>query len=576
MPTKSQAASWLRSTLERPFPRLVAHFAATIFEGETAADDAEMGAGGLLGLLAVPGGFLSLMLFDKYSSLLQWLRGVRHFNIYTESLPDKYFFIVFSMAITGAVAVLKWDRILPGRRDYANLAPLPISARRIFAANLLAILIIAGVFAVDVNAASVVLYPFVVVANRGTVGELVRFDAVHACCVMLASLFTFLACFSIMSALMALLPYRLFRRVSLYVRVVIVIALVTLFATSYAVPALVQHLPANPEVALLPPVWYLALYQSLQGHATPELARLSPFAMRAVLIALASALLLSALSYRRCFMRISESSGGPLMRRRAILRLPAVFALLKSHFQRACSGFAIRALVRSEKHCIVLGGFAGMGLVAASETALSAFAQPKPTIPDADLLSIALILAYFTICGLRFVFEMPVELDANWVFQVILDPDRHESAAAARNVILTVIVAAIVVPSLAVYWMLWDWRVAVLHAAYLLALSLLLTEGLLVGFRKIPFTCSFPPFRNHVVMLVVLGVIGYSFFTGTGSEIEHWMMLHPLRFLWLIPAAAAACDVLRRFRNEIAPVDASLIYRDQAKATVTTLDLSGN
>src|SRR5579872_6261678 len=183
MPTKSRAASWLRSTLERPFPRLVAHFAATIFEGETAADDADMGVGGVLGLLFVPGAFLSILLFDKYSTLLQWLRGVRQFNIYTESLPDKYFFIVFSMAITGIVAVLKWDRILPGRRDYANLAPLPISARRIFAANLLAILMVAMVFAADVNGASVILYPLVVVANRGTLAEIPLFGVVHACCV---------------------------------------------------------------------------------------------------------------------------------------------------------------------------------------------------------------------------------------------------------------------------------------------------------------------------------------------------------------------------------------------------------
>ncbi len=576
MPTKSRAASWLQSTLERPFPRLIAHFAATIFEGETAADDAEMGVGGLLGLLAVPGGFLSLMLFDKYSSLLQWLRGVRQFNIYTESLPDKYFFIVFSMAITGIVAVLKWDRILPGRRDYANLAPLPISARRIFAANLLAILMVAMVFAADVNGASVILYPLVVVANRGTLAEIPLFGVVHACCVILASLFTFLACFSIMSALMTLLPYRAFRRISLYVRVLIVIALLVLVATSFAVPALVQHLPANPEVAFLPPVWYLALYQSLQGHASPELARISGFAWRGVAIAFTSALLLCAVSYRRCFMRISESGGGPMFRHRAVLHLPEVFSLVKSHFQRACGGFAIRALLRSEKHCIFFGGFAGMGLVAASQTALSSFARPKPAIPDADLLSIPLTLAYFVICGLRFVFEMPVELDANWMFQVVLDPDRHESAAVARNVSLVVVMSAIIVPTLAIYWVLWDWRIAALHALYVFCLSLALIEGLLVGFRKIPFTCSFPPFRHHVVMLVLLGVIGYSFFSGSGSEIEHWMMVRPLRFLWLIPAAAAAHDILRRLRNEIAPVDASLIYRDQPKALVTTLDLSGN
>ena len=573
MPTKWPGTSWLQSTLERPFPRLVAHFAATIFEGETAADDADMGVGGVLGLLAVPGGFLSILLFDKYSTLLQWLRGVRQFNIYTESLPDKYFFIVFSMVITGVVVVLKWDRILPGARDYANLAPLPIAARQIFAANLLAILILAIVFAADVNGASIVLYPLGVVGNRDTVGEMLRFGLVHACCVLLASFFAFLACFSIMSALMALLPYRAFRSVSLYLRVLIVVALVTMLVTSFAVPDMVRHFSDHPEVALLPPVWFLALYQSLQGHATPELAKLSPLALRAVGIAFAGGLILCALSYRRCFMRISESSGGPLFRRRIAFSLPVGFSLLSSHFQRACCGFTIRALLRSEKHCIFFGGFAGMGLVAASQTALSSFAQPKPAIPDADLLSIPLTLVYFVVCGLRFVFEMPVELEANWMFQVVLDPDRHESEAVARNVSLAVVVLAIILPTLIVYGVLWDWRIAALHALYVLALSLGLIEGLLVGFRKIPFTCSFPPFRNHVVMLALLGIIGYSFYSGNGSEIEHWMMVHPLRFWWLVPAAAAAYDILRRLRNEIAPVDARLIYRDQPPAPVTTLDL---
>jgi hypothetical protein len=491
-------------------------------------------------------------------------------------VPDKYFFIVFSMAVTGVVAVLKWDRILPGRRDYENLAPLPISAWRIFGANLLAILIAALVFAVDVNAASVVLYPIAVVGNRLTVGELARFAGVHAFCVLLASLFTFLACFSIMSALMAFVPYRAFRRISLYVRLLIVAALVTLVGTSFAVPDLVRHLPAHPQVALLPPVWFLALYQSIQGHASRELASLSTMSIRAAGIALGSALLFSSLSYRRCFMRISESTGGPMFRHRAGLRLPSGFSLLSSYFQRACYGFVLRALLRSEKHCIFFGGFAGMGLVAASQTALSALAGPKLAVPGAETLSIPLILAYFVICGLRFVFEMPVELESNWTFQVVLDPDKHESAAVARNTILTIVTVGIVVPAVAACAAAWSWSIALLQSIYLLAMSLLLIESLLVGFRKIPFTCSFPPFRNHVLVLALVGVIGYFLFTGSGSEIEHWMMLQPLRFFCLAPAAVVAYDVLRRFRNEIAPVDASLIYRDQPKAAVTTLDVFGN
>src|SRR5437868_3081819 len=105
MPTKWPGIFWLQSTLKRPFPRLVAHFVGAIFKGESVDDDLELSVGSLLALLAAPGAFLSMLLFDKYSTLFLWMRGVRQFNIYTESLPDKYFFIVFSMAITGVLAV---------------------------------------------------------------------------------------------------------------------------------------------------------------------------------------------------------------------------------------------------------------------------------------------------------------------------------------------------------------------------------------------------------------------------------------------------------------------------------------
>jgi hypothetical protein len=215
-----------------------------------------------------------------------------------------------------------------------------------------------------------------------------------------------------------------------------------------------------------------------------------------------------------------------------------------------------------------------MALVAASETALSAFAERQPDgVPDASVLSISLIAAYFLILGLRFVFEMPVELEANWIYQVILDPSNNESSAVARKIILTVLFAAVIVPTLVVCGFAWGWITALLHAGFVLALSMLLIETLLVGFRKIPFTCSFPPFRNNIVVLVLVAVLGYFFFTGSGASLEHWMMLRPFRFLWLGLVGAVAWEVLRRIRNEIPPVDACLIYREQTPAVVQRLNL---
>ena len=67
---------------ERPFGRLVKLFVERIFRGGGDADTEglDLGVGLILTLLALPGGFVSLLLLDKYASFLQWLRGVKGFD----------------------------------------------------------------------------------------------------------------------------------------------------------------------------------------------------------------------------------------------------------------------------------------------------------------------------------------------------------------------------------------------------------------------------------------------------------------------------------------------------------------
>jgi len=129
---------------QRPFGRLVQLFVARIFRGggDSDGEGLDLGVGLVLTLLAMPGGFVSLFLLDKYGSFLQWLRGVKDFDALLVAFPDEYFFIVLSMTVTGAVTVWRWDSIFPDRRDYMNLVHLPISTRTIFSANLVAVLLI--------------------------------------------------------------------------------------------------------------------------------------------------------------------------------------------------------------------------------------------------------------------------------------------------------------------------------------------------------------------------------------------------------------------------------------------------
>src|SRR5689334_10793603 len=158
----------------------------------------DLSAGAVFGLLALPGGFVSVLLMQKYSPLLHWFLGRPYFDVYAVSLPDKYFFIVLSMVITGVITVVKWNRIFPDRTDYLTLAPLPIATAKIFAANITAILILACLVAVDVNAASSVLFPVVVTKESAQAAPVLAFMVTHATVVVLASLFTFFSLFSVL------------------------------------------------------------------------------------------------------------------------------------------------------------------------------------------------------------------------------------------------------------------------------------------------------------------------------------------------------------------------------------------
>src|SRR5579862_2528497 len=112
--TNAIARGW-EDLSERPFWRMVQLFAARIFRGggDADAEGLDLGVGLVLTLLAMPGGFVSLLLLNKYGTLLQWLRGIPNVDPLLITLPDEYFFIVLSMTVTGAVAVWRWDAIFP-------------------------------------------------------------------------------------------------------------------------------------------------------------------------------------------------------------------------------------------------------------------------------------------------------------------------------------------------------------------------------------------------------------------------------------------------------------------------------
>jgi hypothetical protein len=578
-PAEAGHRFWERAR-ERPFGQLVQLSLNRMLQGaQDDTDEVDADVGRLLVLLALPGAIVSFILFDKYGTLLQFIRGQMHFDPYRASVSDEYFFIALSMAVCGSVAVWKATSIFPDRRDYLNLVPLPIQTRTILGANIFALTLFSLLFTVDVNAVSGWMFPVVVAASNGSTRDFAIFLASHLAAVGAASLFSFAAVFAVLGTAMTVLPASVFRRVSVHLNSAIIVAMLALLLTTQTFAAVLMRSQAirGTWMLFLPSLWFVGLCQSMRG-IQGSTSGLWIWALAGLAAACALALLTYALQYRRHFVRTAELIDGPGWSSGAGWLRPAGrlldAALLRTPCERSGYRYVLRTLARSARHRLVLAGFVGLGAVLAVQTMSGNRGEPT-ALPNVTWLSIGFIVNFFVIAGMRFVFDIPAELKANWTFQLWVAPDRDSCNSLARKVILSAALLCTWTAELLLYLDRWGWRTALINAAVLSISSILLTEIALGNFPKIPFTCSYPAFRQGSIAGFVIMAVGFAAFSFGIPALEHWARPVPWHFPVLVAALAAGWYGVARYRSEMVAEERQLIFEERAQNAVELLNLNG-
>jgi hypothetical protein len=576
---KSVKPMWLEYR-QRPFPSLVRLFLARMLQGEGEEDGQGLNIGTAVTfvVLAMPGLLTSLLLLNKYGSLLRFLMGVRPvFDPFRESIPDEYYFIVLSMVVAGSVAVWKWDSIFLSHRDYANLVPLPLSFIQLFLGNLIAIFVLAAAFTVDANAVSSVLFPIAVLASQGTISMWIVFTIGHVLTALAASAFTFSAVFAIAGLLMAVFPFQLFQRISLYVRFLMGLCIFSFLATSPAVSgALFHHAkPSAAQISLLPPIWFMGLCESLWGRGDDSFfSAMAGRAFVSLLVSATSAGIAYALCFRRFFVRIPDALPGSRVRRvRSILPNLAFRFLDAVAFrmppERASFRFTMKTLFRSQIHLQTVLVAVALGLVVSSQLLLSALNHraPRATGPalSVEYLSISFALAYCISTGVRFSLEIPYALQANWVFKYWVPSTQEQPRQIARTAILFVTLLPILPISFVLAAALSTWTTAIFHSLTLVLCIVTLTEIMLVRFRKIPFTCSYPSFRTGSTLVLLAYFAGFYIFVTYLPQIEFWCISQPTRFVLIAMLFVAILIGLHFYRDQLLEMDKVLIFEEDSR-----------
>jgi len=563
----------------RQYVCLWKHFFAGFFENDWISRKQDMSAtlAPVFGLVAVPGLLLPLLLFPFYEMLGDLPAARRDPVLWTHIC----FYVSFPMLVMGLAAIVEWDTLLPDPRDYRILTPLPVRLRTLFAAKCSALLLFMLIFAAAVNVASSVMFPLV--AQLPGVNPL-RFMAAHATALLAATTFTSCLLVALQGAAMNFLSFRWFRRISPLLQSLALVGLVCMFFLFPKMSSLfdVRQATVHPALAYYPPAWFVGLYLELLGQAGPAMHSLARMALLGLVAGAVSCLLAYTLSYwrhvKRSLETVTSLAGGPGPLKR-FLALLADRVLVRHPLERASFHFIGQTLARSRRHRLVMATYAGVGIALALDSLsllILRLSHPGASRPGGMLLSIQLVLSFFALCGVRYAFTIPVELRANWIFQIAESNDGWRHIRSARKALVVFGGLPPLVVLFPAHCLLWGWRAAAQHLLYGLVLALVLARLLLVNFAKIPFTCSYLPGKANVKLLGAGYFLAFLIYAYYMADLEARLLQRP-SYLIVFSAAVlvwlAAWDWWATRRNRGAHRGFAFRFEDDPEPTVRTLGL---
>lgn len=561
------------------FRLLVGHFLQRLYNFELVATNAESRNTivQILVLLSLPGQFLPFWFFMPPADMLaSFLR-----NQERVILSFEYYFIGFSMIITGLVAVLNWNALFPDQKDCAVLSPLPIPARTIFLAKIASLLIFQLCFTLIINVTSTFLFPYLALVRTAGHESIVWWIIVHAFSILVGNLLIILCLLAIQGFLLLCSSARLLPRISLLAQFAL---FVLLLAGLLLIPDMENHLEAycrgtSRWLQFVPSTWILGIYESLLGRTHSPVSSLAVWGWCAIAGTALAAAILYYTSYRRHLRNASASTPEPY---RTSWALPSkvwnVFCrrLFREPQERAIFEFVGKTLCRSRLHQLYLLGYLGAGLAFLIEQVVSLWAGKGWqgfVASDATLRAIPLGIGFFVLVGLRMIYALPAELPANWIFQMATGSESSRGIVVARKTMLWQVLLPLHLLFFVFAAFFQGWSAAFLQGALNLGIALFLMEWLLGSFDRIPFTATYQPGKARIHLMWPVYWAGFYFYSFVMAAWEGFLITKPAAFL--IFGSLLLCSIawLRRRSRHPGQISRPLIFDDVPNPTIQLLNL---
>lgn len=553
---------------------LTRHFFQRLFLNETVFFEEQM-VGKVIGIIAI------LSIFPAYiadSLLFKYLLFPESGTAWAETV----IFTTLIMILIGLITLFEWDVIFLDRKDYLNLMPLPVRPLTIFSAKFISLIMFIGLFVVGINSLSSIVFAMYLSASKayGLLSAFVLF-LTHFLVMLAAGAFVFFAMAIIPGIFTILLRGKFFQRLSDLIRFALVAAHVFvlyffLIDTKWIEEwyESLQAIKDRPSSLVMnfPPLWFTGLYQVLMGNKEMFFQKLASRALLALAAVIGVFFLVVLFSYNRHLKKMAPE-GAKHYRPSLLKRLtePALNLIwLRNPAERAAFWFYQSALARSRLHRNRIMSYLGIG-VAFTLIMLASTGKYFWKYQAGNMLSLALVLTFFMLVGVRDAVNLPVNYEAGWVFRITEKTERWPYFSALRKSIFLFLILPLYVLLFGFYGTIWSWKTAGLHCLYDLAFAVLLMEALFFQSRKFPFACSYVPGKSQLHLYWIVYVISFFAYILIPRWLEPEVLVSPRRFIIFYTIFILITAALWLYQKFFFYPKQVLIYEDKPEPSVVEL-----
>ena len=481
----------------------------------------------------------------------------------------EHYLIATMMLVAGLIAVITWDAIFPDLRDVMVLSPLPIAPHTILLAKVTSSSALMGLAILALNFASSLMLSAFAGAMPGNHWGFLQALAAYWFTMAAASGFLYCSILTVQGFSALLLPRRIFLRLS----AILQLAAFGIFLGVYFLEPSIETpagLAAHHNQWLLacsPDFWFFALFNQLNGSLPSTLTWLAWRAWIGLGIVLSGSAASLILCYLRTMKKIVEEPD--LVPGSGRIHWTPRFG---NALQTALTLFSARSLWRSRQHRVAFAFFlAVVFAIALSWLRGELSGATRGSMPDGFILS-TFIMMSVAVFALRSVFSLPISLTANWVLRTTQLSPSEKYIAVTRTILLCFSVVPVWLVSAFLSLAFRPWHQVTAHLAVLALLGWILAEINLIGFYKVPFTCSYLPGKSNIQFVFWGFVIFIITVALPAAEFELGSFNGPFRYVCMMVVLSGAAIWLWAFNRRRASA-AILYFEELPTELITTLKL---